>query len=208
MLMEYVRGMVFYANIPNVIYAPSVQAGRRPVIIVSNDVGNIHSQNVTVVPCTTNISKKDSQPTHYTTRLRKDIDTIVLCEDVMTIDKSCLDSFVGVLDDYTMEKITECLGIALGFTNLKLGSPASELRVNTLKAEPEIVTGPRSGCAGGLTGPQTPKTKAKNTEEFMKDFIKQVEEKGVVHVQKKYGISSTGAVYQRCMRYKKLLDTK
>ena len=208
MLMEYVRGMVFYANIPNVIYAPSVQAGRRPVIIVSNDVGNIHSQNVTVVPCTTNISKKDSQPTHYTTRLRKDIDTIVLCEDVMTIDKSCLDSFIGVLDDYTMEKITECLGIALGFTNLKVNIPKETPKFEPTKPEPIEVQLSKIGCAGGLKGPQTPKAKAKNTEEFMKDFIKQVEEKGVVHVQKKYGISSTGAVYQRCMRYKKLLDTK
>lgn len=203
MISKFIRGMVYYATLPVVAYAPSVQAGRRPVIIVSNDVGNVFSQNVSVVPCTTNTNKKDSQPTHVTTRIMKDIDTVILCENVMTIDKSCLDSFIGVLDERTMKEITECLGIALGFTNLKLNAPKE-----TLKAEPEIVTGPKSGCAGGLTGPQTTKTKTKNTEEFMKDFIKQVEEKGVVHVQKKYGISSTGAVYQRCMRYKKLLDTK
>lgn len=203
MISKFIRGMVYYATLPVVAYAPSVQAGRRPVIIVSNDVGNVFSQNVTVVPCTTNTNKRDSQPTHVTTRIMKDIDTVILCENVMTIDKSCLDSFIGVLDERTMKEITECLGVALGFTNLKLNVPKE-----TYKTEPEIVTGPRSGCAGGLTGPQTPKAKAKNTEEFMKDFIKQVEEKGVVHVQKKYGISSTGAVYQRCMRYKKLLDTK
>ena len=203
MISKFIRGMVYYATLPVVAYAPSVQSGRRPVIIVSNDVGNVFSQNVTVVPCTTNTNKKDSQPTHVTTRLMKDIDTVILCENIMTIDKTCLDSFIGVLDERTMKEITECLGIALGFTNLKLNAPRE-----TLKDEPVEVQLSKVGCAGGLKGPQTPKAKAKNTEEFMKDFIKQVEEKGVVHVQKKYGISSTGAVYQRCMRYKKLLDTK
>lgn len=203
MLAKFVRGMVYFANIPNVIYAPKVQSGRRPVIIISNDVGNVFSQNVTVVPCTSNTDKKDSQPTHVTTRLVNDTESIVLCENIMTIDKSHLDSFVGMLDDYTMGKIDEAITVALGFTKLKIND-----KCNTPKDELESIRGPRSICAGGCKGPQTPKAKAKNTEEFMKDFIKQVEEKGVVHVQKKYGISSTGAVYQRCTRYKKLLDTK
>lgn len=207
MLMEYIRGMVFYANIPNVIYAPSVQAGRRPVIIVSNDVGNIHSQNVTVVPCTSNISKKDSQPTHYTTRLKKDIDTIVLCEDIMTIDKSCLESFIGVLDDYTMEKISEAIAIALGFTNLKVVP-----KINTLKAEKETQSVPKQPeKVAEETKPITLSSKIDRTvktNDFMQKFLKEMKQYGARHVAKKYGLASDSAAYQRALRYRKALDTK
>lgn len=203
MISKYIRGMVYYANIPNVIYAPSVQAGRRPVIIISNDIGNIHSQNVSVVPCTTNMNKKDSQPTHITTNLIKETETIVLCENVMTIDKSYLESFVGMLDDYTMEKITNAIGIALGFTNLKMND-----RINTLKYEhkPERKTEYKPKEIAREN--HTTIDRTKKTKEFMKNFLEETESKGAVYVMKKYGLASQGAVYQRCIRYKKLLDTK
>ena len=198
MLSKYTRGMVYYANIPNILYAPTVQAGHRPVIIVSNDIANVFSQNITVVPCTSNINKKDSQPTHITTKLIKDTETIVLCENIMTLDKSCLESFVGVLDDMTMTKITEAIGIALGFTNLRIND-----RVNTLKAEhrPETKTEykPKEN--------RTTIDRTKKTKEFMKIFLEETESKGAAYVMKKYGLASQGAVYQRCIRYKKLLDT-
>ena len=203
MLSKYIRGMVYYANIPNVIYAPSVQAGRRPVIIVSNDVGNIHSQNVTVVPCTSNISKKDSQPTHYTTRLKKDIDTIVLCEDIMTIDKSCLESFIGVLDDYTMEKISEAIAIALGFTNLKVVP-----KINTLKAEKETQPVPKQPEKVAEKTTTNAIDRTIKTKAFMKKFLEEMKEYGARHVAKKYGLASDSAAYQRALRYRKALDTK
>lgn len=201
MISKYIRGMVYYANLPIVAYAPTVQSGRRPVVIVSNDVGNVFSQNVSIVPCTSNTGKKDSQPTHVTTRIIKDIETVILCENIMTVDKSCLDSFIGVLDECTMNDISEAIGIALGFTNLKLRPPTEPLKA---------VVGPKSRCAGGLTGPNPEPTtdRSKKTEAFMRTFIAETQEKGVAYMAKKYKISSTGAVYQRCMRYKKLLDTK
>ena len=187
MLSKFVRGMVYYANIPSVLYAPSVPAGRRPVIIVSNDIANVFSSNVSVVPCTTNINKKDSQPTHVTTNLIKETETVVLCENIMTMDKSYLETFVGMLDDVTMDKITNAIGVALGFTNLRMRD-----RVNTLKAEHKKIE----------------KDKSQTRIDFMKTFIEEMQTKGAVYVQKKYGLSSTGAAYQRSTRYKKLLDTK
>jgi mRNA interferase MazF len=191
MISKYVRGMVYYANIPSVLYAPNVQTGRRPVIIVSNDVANVFSSNVSVVPCTTNINKKDSQPTHVTTNLIKETETIILCENIMTMDKSYLETFVGMLDDITMDKITNAIGVALGFTNLRMRD-----RVNTLKAEHK-------------EKPQkVEKDKSQTRINFMKTFIEEMQTKGAVYVQKKYGLSSTGAAYQRSTRYKKLLDTK
>lgn len=191
MLSKYVRGMVYYANIPSVLYAPSVPAGRRPVIIVSNDIANVFSSNVSVVPCTTNVNKKDSQPTHVTTNLIKETETIVLCENIMTMDKSYLETFVGMLDDVTMNKITNAIGVALGFTNLRMRD-----RVNTLKAEHK-------------EKPQKEETdKTQKRIDFMRNFIKDMQTQGAIYVQKRYGLSSTGAAYQRCTRYKKLLDTE
>lgn len=191
MLSKYVRGMVYYANIPSVLYAPSVPAGRRPVIIVSNDIANVFSSNVSVVPCTTNVNKKDSQPTHVTTNLIKETETIVLCENIMTMDKTHLETFVGMLDDVTMNKITNAIGVALGFTNLRMRD-----RVNTLKAEHK-------------EKPQKEETdKSQKRINFMKTFIEEMQTQGAVYVQKKYGLSSTGAAYQRSTRYKKLLDTE
>ena len=203
MLSKYTRGMVYYANIPSILYAPTVQAGHRPVIIVSNDIANVFSQNITVVPCTSNINKKDSQPTHVTTKLIKDTETIVLCENIMTLDKSCLESFVGVLDDMTMAKITEAIGVALGFTNLKIND-----RINTFKDEhkPERKTEYKPKEIAREN--HTTIDRTKKTKEFMKNFLEETESKGAVYVMKKYGLVSQGAVYQRCIRYKKLLDTK
>lgn len=202
MISKYIRGMVYYANIPNVIYAPSVQSGRRPVIIVSNDIANVFSQNVTVVPCTTNTNKKDSQPTHYTTRLMKDIDTIVLCEDIMTIDKSCLETFVGVLDDFTMKKISETIAVALGFTDLKIIPKSDTLKAEYKpkeKEEPKKVTEKITTNAGDRTV---------KTEAFMRNFLKEMKEHGARHVAKRYGLASDSAAYQRALRYRKALDTK
>lgn len=203
MLSKFTRGMVYYANIPNILYAPTVQAGHRPVIIVSNDIANVFSQNITVVPCTSNINKKDSQPTHVTTKLIKDTETIVLCENIMTLDKSCLESFVGVLDDMTMAKITEAIGIALGFTNLKIND-----RVNTLKDEHKAERKTEYKPKEIAKENHTTIDRTKKTKEFMKNFLEETESKGAIYVMKKYGLVSQGAVYQRCIRYKKLLDTK
>lgn len=203
MLSKYIRGMVYYANIPNILYASTVQSGRRPVIIVSNNMANTFSQNITVVPCTTNINKKDSQPTHVTTKLIKDIETIVLCENIMTLDKNCLESFVGVLDDMTMNKISEAICIALDFNNLKMGA-----RINTLKAEHKSETKTEYKPKEITKENHTTIDRTKKTKEFMENFVNETESKGAVYVMKKYGLVSQGAVYQRCSRYKKLLDTK
>lgn len=211
MISKYIRGMVYYANIPSVIYAPSVQSGRRPVVIISNDVANVFSQNVTVVPCTTNISKKDSQPTHFTTKLARDVESVVLCENIMTIDKSYLETFMGVLDDYTMKGITDALAVALGFTNLKLGSPASELGGDTLKADTEEKPTKTQEEMAEEDKPITLSSKIDRTiktNEFMQRFIKEMKQHGARYVAKKYGLSTEHAAYQRALRYRKALDTK
>ena len=85
MFTKYARGMVYWANILKYDINPNLQSGRRPVIIVSNNVANCLSNNITVVPCTNNTEKNPDQPTHYIIALNPKEDSLVLCEDIITI---------------------------------------------------------------------------------------------------------------------------
>lgn len=106
MVLKYARGMVYWATTPNHGDNHTIQ-GRRPVVIISNDVGNHYSSNVTVLPCTTNI--EHHQPTRVHTTLVDNKPSAIMCETSMTIDKQNLGEFLGVLDKTTMECVDEAL---------------------------------------------------------------------------------------------------
>lgn len=126
MFMRYMRGMVYWARLQNMDKNNSVTMGTRPVIIVSNNTCNRSSSNITVVPCTTNVDKKPNQPTHTIIYLNKDTPSLVLCEDIMTIPKTTLSTFMGILDDVIMEKINDCLLIQLGMQDAPTSSNTAD----------------------------------------------------------------------------------
>ena len=130
MFTKYARGMVYWANIPKYDINPNLQSGRRPVIIVSNNVANCLSNNITVVPCTTNTEKNPDQPTHYIMALNPREDSLVLCEDIITINKNLLESFMGMLDEHIMKDIDQCLKAALGLIDVP-----NHLLGNTIKKQ-------------------------------------------------------------------------
>lgn len=106
------RGQVYYADLRPVI--GSEQGGVRPCLIIQNDMGNTHSPTVIVVPMTR--QKKNDLPTHIAVSTEDyclDINTTILLEQLRTIDKSRLSSFVGRLSDSTMQKVDEALRISL-----------------------------------------------------------------------------------------------
>ena len=88
------RGDIFYADLNPVI--GSEQGGVRPVLITQNDVGNAHSPTVVTVPLTTKL-QKSRMPTHV--RIPKngglDADSLVLAEQIRTIDRSRLGTMSG-----------------------------------------------------------------------------------------------------------------
>ena len=129
---RYMRGMVYWCDMPKYEKNPNVQAGMRPVIIVSNNVANCLSNNITVVPCTTNTEKNPDQPTHTILPLNKENPSLVLCEDIMTINKDLLTGFMGMLDDKTMETINKCLMAALGLCDIPnpFDNPKPETKTN------------------------------------------------------------------------------
>lgn len=106
------RGQVYYADLRLVV--GSEQGGIRPCLIIQNDIGNAHSPTVIVAMMTT--QKKNDLPTHIAVSPEDyclDGNTTILLEQLRTIDKSRLSSFVGRLSDSTMRKADEALHISI-----------------------------------------------------------------------------------------------
>ena len=110
------RGDIFYADLNPVV--GSEQGGIRPVLVVQNDVGNKYSPTVIVAAITSQIDKA-KLPTHVELKsadygLEKD--SVILLEQLRTIDKRRLKERITFLDQEIMEKIDEALKISLGLT--------------------------------------------------------------------------------------------
>lgn len=106
------RMEIYIADLPP--SCGSVQTGKRPVLIVQNDVGNMKSPTVVVVPLTT--AEKKWQIAHVeipaSTGLAKK--SIALCEQIMTISKECLNKKIGVIESRRLiRKIDFALQITL-----------------------------------------------------------------------------------------------
>ena len=106
--MDIYRGDVFYVCKGSEI--GSEQYGGRPAVIVSNNIGNAHSNDVTVVYLTT--KEKTPLPTHTEVTTVRAVST-ALCEGVTTISKERLRDFMCSLTNEEMEKIDQCIRIAL-----------------------------------------------------------------------------------------------
>ena len=107
------RGDVYYADLRPVI--GSEQGGIRPVLIVQNDIGNKHSPTVIVAAITSRMNKA-KLPTHIeldSTRYEMDKDSVILLEQLRTIDKTRLKDKVCHLDCDIMEKVNKGLLISL-----------------------------------------------------------------------------------------------
>ena len=112
------RGDIYYADLSPVI--GSEQGGVRPVLVVQNDVGNKYSPTVIAAAVTSQINKA-KMPTHIEIKadeygLAKD--SVILLEQVRTIDKKRLKDKTGKLDDELMNQVNEALSISFGLGNL------------------------------------------------------------------------------------------
>lgn len=109
------RGDIVIANLPTT--GGSIQHGRRLILIVSNNICNTHSPVVTYVPIT-KVQTKASIPTHVkiarTQYNHLKFDSIILCEQIMSIDKKNIIEFKGRCDSDTMRKVDKALAIQLG----------------------------------------------------------------------------------------------
>lgn len=108
------RGDVFYAELDPVI--GSEQGGVRPVLIIQNDVGNQHSPTTIVAAITGQLSKA-KMPTHVDLAGKENglaKNSVVLVEQVRTIDKTRLKEYICTLDRQIMDQVDQALLISMG----------------------------------------------------------------------------------------------
>ena len=111
--MSIKRGEIYYADLSPVV--GSEQGGIRPVLIVQNDVGNRHSPTV-IAAAITSQKEKAKLPTHIELSAGCGLakDSVVLLEQIRTIDKKRLKERMGELDNGSMNKVNNALSISFG----------------------------------------------------------------------------------------------
>ncbi len=112
------RGEIFYANLSPVV--GSEQGGSRPVLILQNNIGNRYSPTIIVAAITSQISK-GKLPTHVELTGKHnnlERDSVILLEQLRTIDKKRLQKKITSIDKSTMKKVDHALRISLGLINL------------------------------------------------------------------------------------------
>ena len=109
------RGELYYADLSPVV--GSEQGGVRPVLVVQNDVGNKYSPTIIAAAVTSKIDKA-KLPTHIELSAREyglSKDSVVLLEQIRTLDKTRLKERIGQVSADKMRKINEALLVSLGF---------------------------------------------------------------------------------------------
>jgi mRNA interferase MazF len=111
------RGDIFYADLSPVV--GSEQGGVRPVLVIQNDIGNKYSPTIIIAAITSQINKA-KLPTHIEISAEEyglTKDSVILLEQIRTIDKKRLKERVGHLSDELMKKVDECIQISFGLSD-------------------------------------------------------------------------------------------
>lgn len=116
--VEVKRGDIFYADLSPVV--GSEQGGKRPILVIQNNIGNKFSPTVIVAAITSKISKP-KMPTHVgllkkESKLEKD--SVILLEQIRTIDKSRLQDKINNINSEMMERVDQALRISVGLTDI------------------------------------------------------------------------------------------
>lgn len=112
--MEIHRGELYYADLSPVV--GSEQGGVRPVLVVQNDIGNKYSPTVIAAAVTSRMTKA-RLPTHIEIAARSyglQKDSVILLEQIRTLDKRRLREHMGKLDDTVMKKVDNAIAVSFG----------------------------------------------------------------------------------------------
>ena len=114
MLKEIRRGDIFSAELANGI--GSEQSGKRPVLVISNDIGNKNSGTVIIAAITSKTERKHIMPTHCRIQAQCGLVRVsyILLEQIQTVDKSRLNERLGKLDAEVMRKVNKALAVSVG----------------------------------------------------------------------------------------------
>lgn len=113
-VVEVMRGDIFFADLGKDNIVGSEQRGQRPVLIVQNNTGNKFSPTIQVAVITSQLSKA-KLPTHVEVGSSQGllVNSVILTEQIKTIDKQRLTSYIGRLDIETLRKVNRAISISL-----------------------------------------------------------------------------------------------
>ena len=118
------RGDIYYADLSPVV--GSEQGGLRPVLIIQNDIGNRYSPTVIAAAITSRVGKT-RLPTHidiYASQVGLAKDSVILLEQIRTLDKRRLKEKMGHLDDRVMDTVNTAIAISFGLGTAKQDAEA------------------------------------------------------------------------------------
>ena len=120
MMPTYLRGDMYFADLGEGI--GSEQKGYRPVIIIQNDMGNRHSATVVVAAISSKIGAKAKLPVHHYLRTMCGLQrpSVVLLEQIRTIDKRRLREHMGKLDDEHMLMVDNAIAVSFGLSDERI----------------------------------------------------------------------------------------
>lgn len=110
----YHRGDMYYADLGRGI--GSEQEGYRPVLIIQNDTGNKYSPTVIVAAISSKVDAKAKLPTHYLLKAENGLElpSLVLMEQLRTIDKRRLETYIGHLEEQHIRRLNRALAVSVG----------------------------------------------------------------------------------------------
>lgn len=147
--MSVRRGDIYYADLSPVI--GSEQGGLRPVLIIQNDIGNRYSPTVIAAAITSRMSKT-RLPTHidiYADEVGLAKDSVILLEQIRTLDKRRLKEKMGHLDDEMMDHVNMAIAISFG-----LGTPQQDAAARAMMQRTQTYV-PRTLAAVASVAPRT-----------------------------------------------------
>ena len=145
--MSVKRGDIYYADLSPVV--GSEQGGLRPVLIIQNDVGNRYSPTVIAAAITSRLGK-NRLPTHidiYADQVGLAKDSVILLEQIRTLDKRRLKEKMGHLDENMMRSVNTAIAVSFG-----LGEP---LGAGTGSMAPASPTAPAARTQGAVASVHT-----------------------------------------------------
>lgn len=164
--MNVRRGDIYYADLSPVI--GSEQGGLRPVLIIQNDIGNRYSPTVIAAAITSRMSKT-RLPTHidiYADEVGLAKDSVILLEQIRTLDKRRLKEKMGHLDERTMDTVNTAIAISFGLGSAQEDAEARAMMQRIPAYSPgrgAAVASTAEGTRRGATASMTADTTASAT---------------------------------------------
>ncbi len=206
-VQKFKRGQIWWYETGGSYNGSTYLNGKtRPVIIMSNELANEFSTCLLGIPCTT--AAKNDLPTHTSFYIEGTLST-ALAENMMSINKDKLTSYIGTVDSELLEKLNNNIAIALGLkdmpekqinnqTESKVEEVSTPIFEDNSQLEEKLST--RKAYEGvGRKGYQ------KYTKEDMLRFINDCENHTIEWVTKKYGCTSEKATSNKLYRFRKFL---